>query len=694
MKNRIINHPILSSTAQKLVKFSWNGETMEGMEGMVISSVLFMNGVKAFGHHPKDQSPQGIFCANGQCAQCTVLVNLLPQKACMTSLQEGMDIRSCSGLPELPTDDRKVKLGLPPDIFEIEVLIIGAGPAGLSATEMFGKNNIKVILIDDKDKLGGKLVLQTHKFFGSQEDVYAGKRGIDIASKLSESVRSYTNVDIWLNSTVIAIFSDKIVGVVKNSKEYVLVKPNKLLIATGAREKMLIFPGDTLPGVYGAGAFQTLVNRDLVRAANRVFIVGGGNVGLIAGYHAIQAGIEVVGLVEALPRCGGYKVHEDKLRRLGVPIFTSHTIVSANGTEHVESITIGELNKNWEAIPGTEKSFSCDTILIAIGLDPVDEFYNKAKEFNLNVRVAGDAQEIAEASAAIFTGKIEAIKILQSMGVKPSENLRDLEEKAKLMKERPPPPISRQVSQIKEGIIPVFHCDQEIPCNPCTSVCPQGQIKTDEDVITHLPFFLGQDECINCGRCVAVCPGLAITILDYRKDQKNPLVTFPYELSHKKLEKGEKVVVMGDKGVLGQFRITRARFLKDYPRTQLVTVKLPLTLAKTAVNIRTQLEIVQEPLDMYIHPPLSDDAIICRCERVKVREIREWIKKGIIDINQLKALTHVQMGACGGKTCTSLIDRIYKEEGIRRDQVTHGTQRPLFIEVPFRIFAQVREVSE
>ena len=110
-----------------------------------------------------------------------------------------------------------------------------------------------------------------------------------------------------------------------------LIKPEVLFVASGAREKSLAFSGNTLPGVYGAGAFQTLVNRDLIKPSEKLFIVGGGNVGLIAGYHALQAGIEVVGLVEALPECGGYKVHKDKLVRMGVPVYTSHTILSANG---------------------------------------------------------------------------------------------------------------------------------------------------------------------------------------------------------------------------------------------------------------------------------------------------------------------------------------------------------------------------
>ena len=185
-------------------------------------------------------------------------------------------------------------------------------------------------------------------------------------------------------------------------RRYVLVSPDTVLVATGAREKSLTFRGNTLPGVYGAGAFQTLVNRDLVRPSEKLFIVGGGNVGLIAGYHGLQAGIQVVGLVEALPECGGYKVHKDKLVRMGVPIHTRHTVISANGEDHVESVTIGEIDQNWEVIPGTEKSFACDTLLIAVGLDPCDEFFHKARAFGMKAFSAGDAHEIAKGIMASY----------------------------------------------------------------------------------------------------------------------------------------------------------------------------------------------------------------------------------------------------------------------------------------------------
>jgi len=533
--------------------------------------------------------------------------------------------------------------------------------------------------VDDKSRLGGKLVLQTHKFFGSQEDVYAGTRGIDIGNILREIVSNLKSVKIWVNSIVIAIFSNGLVGLIKDMDEYVLVNPKYLLIATGAREKMLVFPGNTLPGVYGAGAFQTLVNRDLIKAAENVFIVGGGNVGLIAGYHAIQAGINVVGLVEAMSQCGGYRVHEDKLKRLGVPIYTNHTVISANGQDKLESITIGKLTDSWEIEPGSEKTFACDTLLIAVGLDPVDEFYHKAQQYDMKVWIAGDAQEIAEASAAIFTGKIEALKILKEMGISISENLEELEDFANLMKAKPPDPVQTEVISKEEGIFPLFHCNQEIPCNPCTSVCPQEQIKTVDDLITQLPYFVDDQDCIGCGKCVSVCPGLAITLVDYRKDKDSPIVTFPLELTS-----------VSNDGELGEYEVTRARFLKEFLKTQLVSVRLPSEIAKIAVGIKLIKSGFTEEMDFYQQPYTDDDIIVCRCERVSVGEIRKWIRYGVRDFNELKALTKAGMGACGGKTCTSLVNRIFREEGIKLEKIIPGTKRPLFVEVPMGVFAGIK----
>jgi sarcosine oxidase subunit alpha len=686
---RIRQHPILTIPERDPISFTWNAAPLTGYDGEMISSALMANGIHIFGHHTKDASPQGIFCANGQCSQCLVMADGRPVKACMTPLRAGAAIRSVEGLPRLPEDDALPQTA-PVASLDTEVLIIGGGPAGLSAAIELGKLGARTLLVDDKDRLGGKLVLQTHKFFGSVEDSYAGTRGFEIGNILAAEIATQPSVEVWLNTTAVAVFSDRVVGVLRDGR-YLTIRPAKLMVATGAREKMLSFPGNTLPGVYGAGAFQTLVNRDLVKSSERILIVGGGNVGLIAGYHAIQAGIEVVALIEALPQVGGYKVHADKLARLGVPIFTRHTIVCAAGAERVESATIAELDDRWNVKPGTQKSVAVDTVLIAVGLAEVNEFYLKAKQFGLDVFHAGDAQEIAEASAAMFTGKIEGLKIAKSLGVFSGEVPQAWNEKALVLKSRPGAVVRREPPAKEEGVFPVFHCTQEVPCNPCTSVCPQHAIHTENDAITGLPYFSGQEPCTGCARCVAVCPGLAVTLVDYRKDPEHPLVILPYEVWREKVGVGQQVPVTDVEGaILGYYPVEKVKTRRKYPGTLLVHVRVGRPVAKRAVGIWVQ-ERPTDPMNVYEKAPPPDEAIVCRCERITAGEVRTAIRSGIRDLNQLKALTRAGMGACGSKTCRPMIWRMFKEEGVDLGTVTDRVDRPLFVEVPIGAFAGAQE---
>ena len=159
------------------MRFTWNGEPMTGYEGEMIASALIAAGIHIFGHHHKDNSPQGIFCANGQCSQCLVIADEIAVKACMTPLRDGMEVQSVEGLPNLPADDRlPATRDLPTR--QVDVLIIGAGPAGLAAAIELGKLGVQTLVVDDKDRPGGKLVLQTHKFFGSVRTAMPGPGGL------------------------------------------------------------------------------------------------------------------------------------------------------------------------------------------------------------------------------------------------------------------------------------------------------------------------------------------------------------------------------------------------------------------------------------------------------------------------------------------------------------------------------------
>jgi sarcosine oxidase, subunit alpha len=697
---RIEQHPILPISPRSKVSFTWRGRPLEALAGETLSSALFAAGVRIFGHHAKDGAAQGIFCANGQCAQCLVLADGVPVKSCMELVRPGVRVEPVEGLPELPSVDSgaaALEAARPIETVRVPVLIIGGGPAGLSAAIELGRRGLETLLVDDKHRLGGKLVLQTHRFFGSIDAVFAGTRGIDIATRLESEVRSFPGVRIWLQTTAVAVYSDRKVGLLVEGRKYVLVEPGILLVTAGAREKNLAFPGNTLPGVYGAGAFQTLVNRDLVKPTERLFIVGGGNVGLIAGYHALQAGIAVVGLVEAMAECGGYKVHRDKLARLGVPVYTSHTVISANGTDSVESVTIASVDERFRPVQGTERSFDCDTLLIAVGLDPVNEFTEKAREFGLPVFAAGDAEEIAEASAAIFSGKIRGLEVARALGYDVGEISPDWYRTADILKSKPGAAVPERTPGPESGVFPVIHCNQEIPCDPCTGVCPNDLIEIDESDIRLLPSFVaakGGKGCTGCEKCVAICPGLAITLVDYRKDENFPTVAIPFEFLKDAVKPGDSVVVEDTEGnVLGRVEVGAVKVLKANDRTVMVKVRAPREYAKRIAGIRIQPPETAEPLDRCVERT-ADDTIVCRCERVTAGEIRRHIREGLRDISEIKAMTRMSMGSCGAKTCTPLIHRLFREEGVPDAEVVDQPKRPLFIEVPLGIFAGLEGKDE
>jgi NADPH-dependent 2,4-dienoyl-CoA reductase/sulfur reductase-like enzyme/Fe-S-cluster-containing hydrogenase component 2/bacterioferritin-associated ferredoxin len=660
---------------------------MKALEGEVITSALYANGIKVFGHHPRDGAPQGIFCVNGQCSQCMVLVESVPVKGCMVEVREGMRVSSCEGVPELPYRD-----GLPEftsiDTISTEVLVIGGGPAGLNAAIELGILGIETLVIDDKNELGGKLTLQTHPFFGSRDDCYAGIRGIDIAHIMTTELAKFDSVKVITGTTAVGAFHDSKVGMY-GPDGYFLVEPKIVLVACGARERGLAFPGCDLPGVYGAGAFQTLLNRDLIMPAERLFIVGGGNVGLIAGYHAIQAGIKVVGLVEALPKCGGYKVHADKLTRLGVPIYTSHTVISAEGDGKLERITTAAIDESFKPVEGTARSWEVDTLLIAVGLSPIDELYYKMMEFGLECYTCGDSAEIAEASAAIFSGKITGRKIARALG-HDVEIPDDWETKQAVLRSKPGAVVGWEPVAVEGQAYPVIRCVEEIPCNPCVDSCSHCSITIPGDPIMGLPEFSG--ECTGCLKCVAACPALAITLVrpDAGEEEGTSIVVVPYELEVSSIEKGCEVrTVDFDGNPIGTGKVVRVNKAPGEDKRMLVSIEVP---AQQAVDVAALLELEAEKGDMGggIADSISDDTIVCRCERITAGEIRGEIRAGVLDMNILKATVRTGMGACGGKTCTELILRLYREEGIDLDDVTLPTERPFVAEVPLSAFAGVK----
>lgn len=333
---------------------------------------------------------------------------------------------------------------------ETDIAVIGGGPAGLSAALCSASLGAKVILIDDGLELGGQLIKQTHKFFGSTAQ-FAGVRGIEIARRLIQEIENCKNIEPLVNTTVTGYYEDGVLTAVRgiNGEVMVKIKSKRIIVATGAAENMLPFLNNDLPGVYGAGAVQTLMNVYGVVPGESILMLGAGNIGLIVSYQLLQAQIKVVAIVEALPRIGGYLVHASKIRRLGVPIYTSHTLKEVYGKESVEKAVIAEIDKNFVFIPGTEKELVVDTICLAVGLSPLSDLlwqagcemkfvselggYVALRDENMkttkdHIYIAGDVAGIEEASSAMLEGQIAGLNAALSIGLK-CENYQKMNKK-------------------------------------------------------------------------------------------------------------------------------------------------------------------------------------------------------------------------------------------------------------------------
>ena len=318
-----------------------------------------------------------------------------------------------------------------------DICIIGAGPAGLAASIEAARYGASVTLVDENHRAGGQLFKQIHKFFGSHNH-QAGIRGFDIGENLLKEAIEL-GVDIHLRTVAYGIFEDGIIGINDIDKQKNgLIKAKKTILATGAIENALPFNGWTKPGVMGAGAAQTLMNLYGLQPGKRVVMVGTGNVGLIVSYQLLQAGVEVVAIVEAAPKVTGYLVHSRKLLRSGVPIYTSTTVKEAKGQKGVDEVVIISLDEKFSPIKGSEKVLDADTVCIAVGLSPLSELARLAgcdfsfiktlggfvpkhdkdmKTTKNDVYVAGDIAGIEEASSAMEEGRLAGIAAAESLGL-------------------------------------------------------------------------------------------------------------------------------------------------------------------------------------------------------------------------------------------------------------------------------------
>jgi NADPH-dependent 2,4-dienoyl-CoA reductase/sulfur reductase-like enzyme len=366
-----------------MVNFYFEGASVAALEGETIAAALASADIANLGRR-RDGTSRGLWCGMGVCQECIVTVDGIPsQRACMTKVADGMKVTMqgyAAVLPETqsPILNRGVPVTLKP-----QVLIVGAGPAGLSVARAAALCGAAVTVVDERAMSGGqyyKQIAPSHAVTDAKRvdpQVRAG------AALIAEVER--LGVEIMQSALVWGAFGAKELGLAKDGVLHGIA-PERLVLATGAYERGVPLPGWTLAGYMTTGAAQTLLRAYRVAPGKRVLVAGNGPLNLQLAAELVAAGVNVVALVEAAtaPRVRQFGTvlraasaapalirdglrYRARLRSAAVPILYDSAVVAAEGRARVEACTIARIDSSGLPIDGTLQRFEVDTVCVSHG---------------------------------------------------------------------------------------------------------------------------------------------------------------------------------------------------------------------------------------------------------------------------------------------------------------------------------------
>ena len=264
---------------------------------------------------------------------------------------------------------------------DIDVAVIGSGPAGMAAAIRGKEEGAEhVLILERQEQLGGLLHQCVHNGFGLfyfEEDLTGPEYGHRFAEKVKD-----LGIQVLLETMVTQISPDRQITAVNNREGVLRLKPKSIVLAMGCRERsrgQLNVPGTRPAGIFTAGTAQRFVNVEGYIPGRKVVILGSGDIGMIMARRLTLEGAEVKAMVEILPYIGGLTRNEVQcLHDFHIPLLLEHTATEIHGQQRLEAVTIAKVNEDKKPVNGTERMIECDTLLLSVGLIPENELSRKA----------------------------------------------------------------------------------------------------------------------------------------------------------------------------------------------------------------------------------------------------------------------------------------------------------------------------